>query len=112
MQGRGPGYPMKHAIELHPASEPIPASETAFIDREERSSPDPITVLAGFRLLSGDIGAFSGVQLVYSADGKIVRQVYDYAAFLCHKREHCQPPEGIGHFDWTENTLRGFGLVH
>lgn len=112
MQGRGPGYPLEGAVELHAAAETIPASETSYIDGPQRSTPDPITVIAGFRLLSGEIGAFNGVQLTYIADGKTVRRVYDYAALLCHKQENCWAPETTTALHWSENVLRDFGLVY
>lgn len=112
MQGRGPGYPMKHAVGLHPAAEPIPASETSFVQGPQRTTPRSIVVLAGFRLLSGDRGAFNGVQLTYLADGELVRTVYDYAALLCHEQRHCEPPEGVGFYRWSEQVLRDFGLVY
>ena len=112
MQGRGPGFPMKGAIELHPAADVIPASETSYIEGPSRGTPDSITVLAGFRLLSGDIGAFNGVQLTYTAGGKTVRKVYDYAALLCHEQRHCEAPEGTGFYRWSEQVLRDFGLVY
>lgn len=112
MQGRGPGYPMEGAIELHPVAETIPASETSYLEGPHRAAPDSITVLAGFRLLSGDIGAFNGVQLTYTADGETVRKVYDYAALLCHQQEHCWAPEGNTHYRWSEQVLRDFGLVY
>lgn len=111
MQGRGPGYPLEGAVELHPAAEAIPASETSYVDRPSRTTPDPIIVIAGFRLLSGDVGAFNGVQLTYVADGKMVRKVYNYAALLCHKQEACAAPEDAK-YGWDIEVLRNFGLVY
>lgn len=110
MQPHGAGYPHEGAIELHPVAQLIPASETSYVE-DHRSTPDSIRVLAGFRLLSGDIGAFNGVQVTYLADDKIVRKVYDYAALLCHSLEPCSAPDGA-EYGWSKQVLRDFGLVY
>ena len=110
MQPQGPGYPHEGAIALHPTAEVIPASETSYVELPGREKPRSIRVLAGFRLLSGDIGALNGVELTYTADGKTVRQVYDYAALLCHTKEHCSAPDGANYY-WPARVIRDFGLV-
>ena len=65
--------------------------------------------LAGFRLPSGDIGAFNGVEVIYVAE-RTVRKVYDYAALLCRSRSTVRHDSGS--YAWSDQVLRDFGLVY
>ena len=65
----GPGFPQKRVKVHHPIHEIVPASETAY--REDGDVQWDVTIEAGFRLVSGEIGAVNGIQITYQVGDRV-----------------------------------------
>lgn len=107
----GPMFPPPELKVRHDISELVPGNETSFLPKRA-TKPPGLTVAAGFRLLSGDIGAVNGIQVVYKVDGKTVREVFKQALFVCAKPRECVPPDGVDTGEWEDDILRQFGLYY
>ncbi|GAA0609040.1 hypothetical protein GCM10009547_08850 [Sporichthya brevicatena] len=83
----GRGFPRPQVKVSHPVTERIPAHITDFHD--ENGLTHSVRLVAGFRLVSGDIGAVNGIEVVYRDGDSIVRKVFRVAALACFEREHC-----------------------
>lgn len=115
--GDSHGFPDPSIKRYHPAfGIVIPKSEVDYIAPED---PDfgsrAIVVAAGFRLVSGDVGAINGLLLRYRVGGKTKTRYFPDAAFICVKPNPCglgEDENGEDPFDeFTEGTLVELGLV-
>lgn len=106
-----PTFPPSRMKVRHSLGEVVPAAETGFVPAGESEAPSPLTVAAGFRIRSGDKGAVNGIQVVYKAGSKTLRQVFKQAAFVCIKPLRCTPPDGVSTSEWENQFLRQFGLL-
>lgn len=106
-----PGFPPKYGTApRHQLSEVVSATETAVIIPGYSDKPPGVSVVAGFRLLSGDIGAMNGIRVTYKVGTKTTREVFRYAAIAClpacKERKDWKPRN-----DFSERTLRSFNLL-
>ncbi|MGQ0625824.1 MAG: hypothetical protein ACT4PP_14395 [Sporichthyaceae bacterium] len=68
-----------------------------------------VIVMAGFRLLSEQVGAVNGLEVVYSVDGRRKRTLFPYAAIVCFDRPSCAPRGA--QYGWQEQTLHRLGVA-
>lgn len=106
-----PGFPPKYVkAPRHPLNELVPSAETSVILPNYSATPPPVSVVAGFRLVSGDIGAMNGIRVTYKVGNKTMRETFRYAAIVCipdcDKRKDWKPEN-----DFSERTLRRFNLL-
>lgn len=106
--GFGPKYPPPKAKAVHELGEEIPAAET-LIAVKPFTQPPPVNVVAGFRLLDGDIGAMNGVKVTYEADGKKSTDTWTVAAIACSMT--CQESKESEDPDFEKRTLSEAGLL-
>lgn len=106
-QVTGPGFPQKRVQVSHPIHEPIPASETAYAERG--SVQWDVTIEAGFRLVSGDIGAVNGIQITYKVGDRVMREVFNRATLACFDKNVCT---GDFEADNREELLDQMGLIY
>lgn len=107
----GSGFPPKEMTVRHGLADVVPATETGFVPKGDPGTPAPLTVAVGFRIRSGSMGAVNGIQVVYKAGNRTVRQVFNQAAFVCIKPLRCTPPKGLSTSEWENQILRQFGLL-
>lgn len=108
--GFGPKYPPPKAKAVHPLTEEIPVAETLVMPAGF-SEPAVVHVVAGFRLLQGDVGAVNGVRVTYAADGKKTSNTWTVAAIGCVKPKMCKGPTGSDDPDFENRVLREAGLL-
>jgi hypothetical protein len=73
--------------------------------------PQPLAVVVGFRLTSGDIGAVNGVRVTYKLDGKTKHTLFKEAYIVCTEKPVCTPSKGKTLSDFEEESLNRFGLL-
>ncbi|MGQ0466151.1 MAG: hypothetical protein ACT4QG_12600 [Sporichthyaceae bacterium] len=101
------GYPAYAAH--HPAFDiVVPAKE---LDYQPKGfgAPADLFVTAGFRLVSGDVGAVNGVLVTYRFGGKTKRQFFAHAIVVCKAPNPCKGPNGGTAY--SQEILTRFGLV-
>lgn len=103
----GPGFPPRNQQRHHPIDAVVPAAATSFIPAGF-DVPPPLTLVLGFRLLSG-AGAVNGVTVVYSVDGETQRRHFRHAVIACLESEPCN--EDGNDPDFVRNLLRRDGLL-
>lgn len=105
----GSGYPSKEQPKRHPLHQPVPAAETALVPKGFEGT-QPVTVNAGFQLISGGVGAVNGVTVVYKLDGDTKREHYRYAVVGCMKtQKNCN--RNLEDSNFTSDVLERYGLV-
>lgn len=105
-----PGFPSKFITAQRPLSEFVPAAETSFVTpKNTDGKPSPLQVLAGFRLVSGEIGAVNGIRVVYRVGNKTMSEVFRHAAIVCVPA--CAKRPDWKQDDFSERTLRRFNLL-
>ncbi|MBA3743761.1 hypothetical protein [Sporichthya sp.] len=107
----GPGYPAPELKVHHPLQEAVPAAETSLAPQPGVTSAPPLAVAAGFRVVSGDLGAVNGVRVVYTANGKKVTETFHEAVIVCVDPRPCDEPEGMDFNTWRDGVLNQFGLL-
>lgn len=102
----GPGFPTDGMSTYHRAfGTVIPAAETAFRHPGEETSR-PIWVNAGFRLISGEVGAVFDVDVTYRVDGKERRERSGTVFLVC--TTPCEDGK-YGDLDEWEEAMRKLG---
>jgi hypothetical protein len=105
----GPGYPAKDQPRRHPAfGEIVPADELGIVAPKAGATPAKLTISAGFRIVSGDIGAVNGLTIVYRAGGSVHRELIRQAIISCVKPNPCTSAR---HSEFEDATLATLGLV-
>jgi hypothetical protein len=107
-QVTGPGFPQKRVKVHHPIHETIPATETAF--REQGDVQWDVTIEAGFRLVSGEIGAVNGIQITYKVGDRVMREVFKRATLACFDMNVCNGDFGVA--GGREELLDEMGLLY
>lgn len=110
VQSGGPGYPMPEQKVRHEITEPVPAFE---FERAARSDGRPafLSLTAGFRIVSGDVGAVNGITVEFRAGGKTRTAVFKQAMIACVEPHPCDGPKDAEGHTWDRQTLRRFGLL-
>jgi hypothetical protein len=108
--GAGVGFPPADVKGTHPLNEPIPASETLF-QPKGFGQPGVITVAAGFRLSSGEIGAMNGIRVVYKVNGKRTVKDSRQAGIACVKPKCGGGPTGSDDPNFNTRVLGEAGLL-
>lgn len=103
----GRGFPRPQVKESHPITEQIPASEAGYTD--EYGNHRSIRLVVGFRMTSGDQGAFNGIEVVYRVGDRTVRQLFRSATLVCFELQHCQN-ENLQSLRYTSD-IDDLGLV-
>lgn len=104
------GFPPRYVkAPRHPLGEVIPAAETAVILPGYSETPPPVSVVAGFRLASGDIGAVNGIRVTYKVGTTTMSETFRYAVIAC--RPACNKRADFDENDFSERTLRRFDLL-
>lgn len=104
-------FPPRPPFDLavrHPLGEPVPAAETAHVPGGVYNEPPPLSVMAGFRIRSGDVAAVNGIEIEYRVNGKKVRELFEHTAIVCVRPRPCNPPDEP---EWEDQILRQFGLL-
>ncbi|MGQ0625955.1 MAG: hypothetical protein ACT4PP_15075 [Sporichthyaceae bacterium] len=106
----GPGYPEKGISKLRPLGEIVPAEQMSF---QPKGFADPVglAIVAGFRLVGGDVGVVNGIRVKYLANGRVKYQTFKQAAFVCVRPRACAPPKGTPSSTWENGILAQFGLL-
>ncbi|MGQ0845257.1 MAG: hypothetical protein ACT4QF_14110 [Sporichthyaceae bacterium] len=100
------GYP---AYEAHEAfGTVVPPEELDYVPKGW-DSPADLFVMAGFRVVSGDVGAVNGIQVTYKFGGKTKRQFFAHAIVVCKAPNPCKGPDGATAY--SQGILTQFGLV-
>ena len=107
----GPGYPAPEITKHHAVDEVVPAAETNLAPMPGTSSPQPLALALGFRLVSGELGAVNGVRVVYNADGEKVEEIFRHALIVCTKPRLCEPSRGESESEYNDRVLNQFGLL-
>lgn len=107
----GPGFPAPELKDHHPLDEVVPASETRKPSAADPNNHPPIAVAAGFRILSGDLGAVNGVHVVYTANGKKNEETFRQALIVCVSPRPCRTPEGQDVSTYQNGILSQLGLL-
>ena len=107
----GPGFPAPELKKHHPMDQVVPAVETDIPAMPGISSQPPLALAAGFRLVSGDIGAVNGVRAVFTVNGKKTEQIFRDAVIVCTKKRLCEPSQGESESEYNDRVLSQFGLL-
>lgn len=107
--GAGIKFPPAKVKGTHPIDAPIPAEETLF-EPKGFGAPGDVTVVAGFRLREGDVGAMNGIRVVYEVDGKRVTKDSPQAGIACLPKG-CDGPTGTDDPNFQTRVLREAGLL-
>lgn len=107
----GPGYPAPELRVHHPIDEAVPATATNLTPMPGVVEAPPLAVAAGFRVVSGDLGAVNGVRVVYTANGKKFTEDFRQTVIVCIKPRPCEEPTGTNFSTWQDGILRQFGLL-
>lgn len=113
--GSGRGFPDPRVKRHHPAfGTVIPAAEVDFTTPGD-DEPRAIVVAAGFRLVSGEVGAVNGLLVRYRVGGDTKKRYFPYAAFACVANHPCGFDDtengGSRVLEFEQRTLVEFGLV-
>jgi hypothetical protein len=87
----------------------VPAAELDYSPRGFDGEPADLFLNAGFRLVSGDVGAVNGIQVTYKFGGKTKRQFFAHAIVVCKAPNPCKGPDGATAY--SQGILTQFGLV-
>lgn len=107
----GPFYPNPREPKRyrHSLNEVIPASvfraESTRIGRPSRAG-----ITAGFRVVSGDVGAVNGILVTYRVGNQTKRQYFSQSVVGCIKPNPCRDPDDP-RADYEQIVLRRFGLL-
>ena len=107
----GPGFPAPELKEHHPLDEVVPAAETSKPSMADPNKHAPLAIAAGFRILSGDLGAVNGIHVVYSANGRKTQETFRQALIVCVSPRPCRTPEGQDVSTYQNGILEQFGLL-
>lgn len=107
----GPGYPAPEITKHHAVDEVVPAAETNLAPLPGTSSPQPLALALGFRLVSGELGAVNGVRVTYRADGEKTEEIFRHALIVCTKPRLCEPSRGESESEYNDRVLSQFGLL-
>jgi hypothetical protein len=107
----GPGFPAPEIKAHHPLSEAVPATATSITPRPGITSVPPLAVAAGFRVVSGDLGAVNGVRVIYTVNGERVTEDFRQSVIVCVKPRSCDTPDGQDPGDRHDAILSQFGLL-
>lgn len=107
----GPGFPSPELKVHHPLEEPVPVAEMNLAPQPGVTSPPPLAIAAGFRIVSGDLGAVNGVRVIYTANGERFVETFRQAVIACVKPRPCDEPEGTDFNTWQNGILTEFGLL-
>lgn len=108
--GAGLGFPPTDVRGTHALIDPIPSAETLF-EPKGFGAPGPVTVVAGFRLRSGEIGAVNGIRVVYKVDGKRMTKDSPQAGIACLKPKCGGGPNGSDNPNFDTRVLSEAGLL-
>lgn len=109
--GIGPGFPAPELKLHHPLDETIPAAQTNIAPLPGVTLPPPLGIAAGFRVVSGDLGAVNGVRVVYTANGKKITEDFRQSVIVCVKPRSCKTPDGEDSAARHDAILNQFGLL-
>jgi hypothetical protein len=108
--GAGLGFPPADVLGTHPLREPVPAAETLF-EPKGFHAPGPVTVVAGFRLRTGEIGAMNGIRVEYTVDGHRKTKDSPQAGIACLKPKCGGGATGSDSPEFDTRILREAGLL-
>jgi hypothetical protein len=101
------GFPVRP--DYHPAFGTVVSAEELNYTPKGFGSPAHLFVNAGFRLLSGDVGAVNGIKVTYRVGSKTKTQFFPHAVIVCKAPNKCGTPErGV---TYGQDILTQFGLV-
>jgi hypothetical protein len=107
----GPGFPSPDQPHRHPLTEVVPATDSTLKTDPADNNPLPISVVLGFRVRSGDIGAVNGVQVNYRVDGEMRHQYFSYAVIGCVEPNPCHAPGNGDSQRWWDRVFYSLGLA-
>jgi hypothetical protein len=105
----GPGFPEPTVKDRHQLTEVVPAAETSVGSTASDPRPYDLTIVLGFRIRSGDIGAVNGVQVNYRVNGEMRHKFFPYAVIGCVQPNPCEAPKGDS--QWEDEVLHNLGLA-
>lgn len=87
----------------------VPAAELDYSPKGFDGVSGDLFVNAGFRLVSGDVGAVNGIRVTYRVGNKIKQKFFAHAVIVCKAPNRCGNPGGATNY--SQGVLATFGMV-